>query len=165
MHAVDCDLIDGTIQLVCGGTAIAGPDDDVVGVGDRGTGCFSAQIPTPLSDAGAIDVGDNRFGIPEGVGEGEMVPSTIGVEAFGCRPAMVVRLCAGGAEEESGESVSFVAFETECPVLVFGCEGFGLVPSLANEVGEGIRGDGIEGNPSFNGNGFAIRKAERRGDG
>ena len=161
--AIDRDLIEGALELIAGGSAIAAADHDVIGIGDGRPGGLAAHVPGALRDAGAIDVGDDGVGLAKGVGEGEMVPVAIGVESFGSGPAMVFRILAGGAEEESGERVSFVALKAEGPVLVFGSEGLVPVPALANEVGEGIRGDGIEGNPSFDGDGVIVGEAKRRG--
>lgn len=90
------------------------------------------------------------------------MPARAWGETFFGDPAVIVLFAIGfaAAEEEAGAGLTALAFETERPVLVFGCEGLVLVSAFADEVDVAAVVEGVDADPSFDHEGLAKAEAE-----
>lgn len=75
---------------------------------------------------------------------------------------MVVLFTVGfaAAEEEAGAGLPVFAFEAERPVLILGGEGLVLVAAFANQIGIAAVGEGVDVDPGFDHEGFAVTKSK-----
>ena len=98
--AVEGEFVEGAVEGIARATAVAGADEDVVGVLDGGSCGFTGHVPGAARGFFTIDPSGDALEFAEGVADGDVVPTGAGGEAFFGDPTVVVLFAIGFAAAE-----------------------------------------------------------------